>query len=113
MLRAEVADTAAEREQGLTGRDSLGADEGLLLVFEGRGRGLWMRDTELPLSAAFVDRCGKIVSVVDMEPYSTEIHQPDADYAFAIEVYQGWFKAHTIAAGDRVELPEDLRSPGC
>jgi uncharacterized membrane protein (UPF0127 family) len=84
-LQAEVADTQAEREQGLTGRGSLGADRALLLVFEGRGRGLWMRDTEVLLSAAFIDRCGKIVSLVDMQPFSTEIHQPDADYAFAVE----------------------------
>ena len=112
-LEAEVADTAAEREQGLTGRESLAADEALLLVFEGRGRGLWMRDTALPLSAAFIDRCGKIVALVDLQPFSTEIHQPDADYRFALEVNHVWFRARAIAAGDRLELPEELCSAGC
>jgi uncharacterized membrane protein (UPF0127 family) len=112
-LRVEVADTAAERQQGLSKRESLAPDTGMLFVFEQRGRGFWMQDTGIPLTAAFIDRCGTIVALADMQPFTTDIHQTERDYSFGLEVNQGWFKDHGIAVEDRVELPEDLRGDSC
>ena len=112
-LLVEVADTPEKRERGLTGRESLARDEGMLFAVQTRGRGFWMKDTSIPLSVAFIDRCGMIVATADMEPYSLEIHQTPFDYGFGLEVNRGWFVTHGIGAGDRVELPPYLSSSNC
>lgn len=112
-LRVEVADEPAELAKGLSGRDGLGQDEGMLFVIERRGPGFWMKDVSFPLSVAFISGCGQIVALAEMEPHSLEIHSTDRDYRFGLEVSGGWFAAHAIAVGDRLELPAALRQSGC
>lgn len=112
-LLVEVADTVAKREAGLAGRESLGANEGMLFVIEERGAGFWMKDTRIPLSAAFISDCGEIVAMADMEPFSLEIHQTEHPYRFGLEVNQGWFAANSIAVGDQVEVPPRLQATNC
>lgn len=107
-LKVEVADTPAELERGLTGRTNLGKDEGMLFVIERRGPGFWMKDTPLPLSVAFIDGCGLIVAIADMEPYSLTLHNTDRPYRFGLEVNQGWFARNAIGIGDQVKLASDL-----
>jgi uncharacterized protein len=111
-LRVEIADTSSEREIGLSNRDHLGADEGMLFVSEQK-LGFWMKDTRIPLSAAFIGRCGEIVALADMTPLSLVIHNTDKDYSFGLEVNAGWFAAHGIEVGDDVELPVGLKPQGC
>ena len=111
-LRVVIADTAEERETGLSNRDSLGADEGMLFISEER-LGFWMKDTRIPLSAAFIGECGKIVHIAEMQPLSLEIHNTTEDYAYGLEVNAGWFAAHGIEVGDEVELPSDITPAGC
>ena len=111
-LWAEIADTATERQTGLSNRDSLGRDEGMLFVLEER-LGFWMKDTRIPLSVAFIGACGEVLQLADMEPLSLEIHNSSADYRFGVETNVGWFDAHGIKAGDRLQIPERLKQPGC
>lgn len=107
-LHAEYAQTVAQRERGLMGRSELASDSGMLFRFdEVRRHCLWMKDTPLPLSAAFLDEDGVIVDVIDLEPLSIEIRCSQAPARYALEVNQGWFEAQGIHAGDRVTgLPE-------
>jgi uncharacterized membrane protein (UPF0127 family) len=112
-LRVEVADTPAEREFGLSGRETLAADGGMLFVIEVRGPGFWMKDTRIPLSVAFISACGEIVALADMEPLSLQLHNTDRAYRFGLEVNQGWFAANGVGVGDEVELPPELRQAGC
>lgn len=111
-LRVEIADTAEERQVGLSGRDSLGRDEGMLFVLEQR-LGFWMKDTRIPLSVAFIGACGEILELADMEPLSLVIHNTNRPYEFGLEVNAGWFDAHGIEVGDMVELPENLKPSTC
>ena len=113
ILRVEIANTAASREVGLSGRDSLGADEGMLFVIEQRGPGFWMKDTRIPLTVAFIDACGAILAFADMEPFSLSLHNTEQPYSFGLEVNQGWFARNSIGVGDRLEIPPALRQPGC
>src|SRR5438874_1502828 len=54
-LTLEVARTEAERASGLMNRASLAADSGMVFVFpEPSNARFWMKDTQLPLSIAFV-----------------------------------------------------------
>jgi uncharacterized membrane protein (UPF0127 family) len=112
-LSIEIADTAEERNIGLSGRDSLAEDAGMLFVFQQRSNGFWMKDTTIPLSVAFIDTCGEIVAIADMEPLSLELVNPREPYSFGLEVNQGWFRRNAIGVGDQVVLPVGLRPPSC
>jgi uncharacterized membrane protein (UPF0127 family) len=100
-----VARSDEERAAGLMDRDSLAADSGMVFVFpQPTNARFWMKDTRIPLSIAFVAADGTVLDVQDMQPLSLEAHGPGAPYLFAIEANRGWFAAHGVAAGQRVEL---------
>jgi uncharacterized protein len=100
LVHVELAQTPVEWEHGLMGRQSLPTDSGMLFVFPaGETVGFWMKDTPLPLSIAFIDAAGKVLSVQDMQPFSTDSHFSPAPYHYALEVPQTYFAAHGIAAG--------------
>lgn len=107
-VQAEYADTFLQRQRGLMGRTELAADSGMLFRFdEVRRHCLWMKDTPLPLSAAFLDEDGAIVDVIDLEPLSTDVRCSEKPARYALEMHQGWFGAQGIRVGDRVTgLPE-------
>ena len=103
-LHAEYAQTPAERERGLMGRSELPADSGMLFRFdEVRRHCLWMKDTPLPLSAAFFDEGGVVVDVIDLEPLNTEIRCSKRPARYALEMDQGWFAERGIGRGARLE----------
>ncbi|HWC30181.1 MAG TPA: DUF192 domain-containing protein [Dehalococcoidia bacterium] len=112
-LEVEIADTADERATGLMGRTDLPPDTGMLFVFEQPGRGFYMKDTRLALTAAFIAECGEILALVDLEPLSEEIKNISQPYAYGLEVDQGWFERNGIAVGDIVSLPRDIRPENC
>lgn len=104
-LTLEVARSDQERAAGLMLRDTLGADSAMIFVFpQPTTARFWMKDTRIPLSIAFVGADGTILDIQDMQPMSLEAHGPAAPYLYAIEANQGWFAAHGVAAGQRVEL---------
>jgi len=107
-LRVETADTDAEREHGLMDRTSLGADEGMVFLFDSPSDGsFWMKNTLIPLSIAFWDEDGRIVGIRDMDPCTADpcptYGSPDP-YVGALEVDQGFFTEHGVVIGDRIEL---------
>lgn len=103
-LQAEYAVTVPERTRGLMGRTELAANRGMLFRFDDfRPHCLWMKDTLLPLSAAFMDEAGRIVDLIELEPLSTEIRCSKAPARYALETNRGWFEGRGIAVGDRVE----------
>lgn len=103
-LRAEYAHTPAERERGLMGRTELAADRGMLFRFDDfRRHCLWMKNTPLPLSAAFLDEEGSVVDLIDLEPLSETIRCSRKPARYALEVNRGWFGTNGIEAGDSVK----------
>lgn len=106
-IEVETASDAAARAQGLMYRESLGEDCGMIFVFdEEEPLSFWMRNTLVPLSVAYIDSEGSIVSIHDMEPLD-ETSVPSAKPAqYALEVNQGFFEENGVEAGDMVELPE-------
>ncbi|WP_278433629.1 DUF192 domain-containing protein [Stutzerimonas kunmingensis] len=103
-LHAEYAQTAAQRERGLMGRSELAADSGMLFRFdEVRRHCLWMKDTPLPLSAAFFDEAGVLVDVLDLEPFNTEIRCSKRPARYALEMDQGWFAERQIGRDARLD----------
>ena len=112
-LYAEIAQTIPELNVGLSKRDSIPPDVGMLFVLPFRGPGFWMKDTTIPLTVAFIAPCGFIVGMADMQPQSEQLHQAEAEYRFGLEVNQGWFAKNGVAVGDKVEIPANLKQPGC
>lgn len=102
-LRVEVVATDAERQKGLMFRKSLGRNDGMLFVFdEPAYHSMWMKNTLIPLSVAFVDAKGEILNVLDMEPHSVETRMAAGPASYAIETNRGWFAERGLKAGDRV-----------
>ncbi len=104
-LIAEVAVSPIDRSRGLSGRTSLQDGEGMLFVMPNVDRHtFWMRNTTIPLSIAFLDDSGTIVSIKDLEPLSEEHVGPDVPARMALEVPQGWFGRRGVNVGDVVSL---------
>jgi uncharacterized membrane protein (UPF0127 family) len=109
-VRAEVADTEAERERGLMGRASLAEGDGMLFVFDHeQPLAFWMKNTLIPLDIAYFDANGGFVSSVTMIPCERD---PCATYpsarpaSFALEVPAGWLARNGIGGGWSLRLPE-------
>ena len=104
-IQVEVAKTPEERTHGLMGRRHLGKDEGMLFIFEREDyHGFWMKDTQIPLSIAFVDKEGQIVGIKDMKPLTLETHAPSQPILYALEMKKGWFSANGIKVGDIIRF---------
>jgi len=100
LIRAEVAHTFETRAQGLMFRKSLGPNEGMFFVFpHAEIHCMWMKNTLIPLSAAFLDEKGRVVSISDMRPQTETSHCAAAPAKFALEMSHGWFAAKGIRAG--------------
>lgn len=104
VLRAELARTEEEKRQGLMGRKHLPENAGMLFIYEREGLwAMWMKNTYVPLSVAFIDRNGVILNIEDMQPLTEDSHQAAKPAKYALEVNQGWFAKRGIKRGDRVE----------
>ncbi|MFN7836099.1 MAG: DUF192 domain-containing protein [Burkholderiaceae bacterium] len=105
----EVADTASNRQQGLMYRKKLDGDAGMLFIFpDSKKQCMWMRNTELALSVAFIDAHYRIINLADMQPLDDTEHCSTRPARFALEMNQGWFVKHGIKAGSRLPSLEKL-----
>lgn len=100
LITAEVAATPAQREQGLMFRDKMPANSGMVFVFQGPAQVcMWMKDTVLPLSVAFIDGEGKIINIEDMQPQTLQSHCGKKLVQYALEMNLGWFTQKNIKPG--------------
>lgn len=102
-IEAEVAATPDSRARGLMFRESMAANRGMLFVFtQLAGHCMWMRNTPLPLSVAFLDDAGRILNVEEMKPHTETNHCAARPARYALEMNAGWFSRHNLQAGSRV-----------
>ncbi|AJC19239.2 DUF192 domain-containing protein [Pandoraea sputorum] len=103
LIKAEVAANEKDREQGLMYRKAMADNAGMLFVFEqSAGHCFWMKNTDLPLSIAFLADDGTIVNIEDMEPQTEDNHCPRAAVRYALEMNKGWFAKKNIKAGSKI-----------
>jgi uncharacterized protein len=103
-VRAEVAGTPAERAKGLMNRRSMGKNDGMLFVFEQpQIVSMWMKNTLIPLSVAFIDEQGRIINIAEMLPHTLESHSSLTPAKYAVEMNAGWFDQHGVLAGKAIE----------
>jgi len=104
VIRAEVAQSPEERMLGLMFRSSMPVNDGMLFAFEQAGvQCFWMKNTLLPLSAAFVADDGRIVNIEDMQPQTETSHCSAKPVRFVLEMNQGWFARRGIKPGSRLQ----------
>lgn len=103
LIRAEVAADYSSRGRGLMHRKSLGANAGMLFIFDAAAlHCMWMKNTYIPLSVAFIDEHGEIVNIADMQPHSEQSHCAARPARYALEMSRGWFAERGIKAGARL-----------
>ena len=108
-IEAELANTDQARQMGLMKRPSMPMQRGMVFVFTEEARHcMWMKNTLIPLSVAFLDREGRILNIADMKPQTEDSHCAAAPARYALEMNRGWFAGRGIAPGDRIRGVERL-----
>ena len=104
LIDTQVASTPDQRATGLMYRVNMPTPEGMLFAFEQATiQCFWMKNTLIPLTAAFLADDGTIVNLEDMKPRSTESHCSKRPVRFVLEMNQGWFAKKGIKAGFKLK----------
>jgi len=103
--QVEIADTPELRYLGLSGREGLADDEGMLFVYEDAAeRSFCMRQMTFPLDIAFMDSNLRVVRIYTMpvEPdgAGTATYPSYAPAQYVLEVNAGMFAELGIDVGD-------------
>lgn len=106
LMDVQVAKTPDQRQIGLMWRKDMPQHEGMLFVFEQAAtQCFWMRNTLIPLSAAFIAEDGTIVNIADMKPQSDDSHCSVKPVRFVLEMNAGWFAKRQIKSGYQLGGP--------
>lgn len=99
-IEAEVAADPDSRQTGLMQRKAMAPQHGMLFVFPEVGNPcMWMRNTLIPLSVAFLDDLGKIINVENMKPNTEKTHCATKPARYALEMNIGWFRSRGLGSG--------------
>ena len=102
-IDAQVAQAPQERQIGLMFRKDMPQHEGMLFIFEQPAQQcFWMKNTLLPLTAAFVADDGTIVNLADMKPQTLDSHCSAKPVRYVLEMNLGWFAQKGIKAGAKL-----------
>ncbi len=102
-ITAQLAQTPEQREIGLMYRTTMGANDGMLFVFERPGQQcFWMKNTLIPLAVAFVADDGRVVNIDSMKPQTLDSHCSTAPVRFVLEMNENWFAKRGIKAGSKL-----------
>ena len=111
-VRATVASDSKERQRGLSGKDSLPLDEGMLFVFEESGvYPFWMKDMKFSIDIIWIDEEKRIVQIVDSalpqsgrDDSELTIYRPGASAKYVLEINAGLSRLHNLQVGSSVNF---------
>lgn len=99
----EIADNYSKRKKGLMYRENIEEDFGMLFIWDKEEiQCMWMKNTSIPLSIAFIEEEGVILDIYNLYPFSTLSVCSSDKVKYALEVNRGWFKENEITRGDTV-----------
>jgi uncharacterized protein len=102
-LEVEVASNKAQRSLGLMNRASMLESRGMLFVYPAPAYFcMWMKNTKIPLSVAFIDAQGQVINIEDMAPQTETNHCTQRNATYALEANRGWFANHGVSAGSQI-----------
>jgi uncharacterized protein len=109
---AEVASIPSDRAQGLMFRKKMSDNEGMLFVYpQPHITGMWMKNTLIPLSVAFIDDKGVIINVEEMKPQTLDAHMAKKPAKYSLEMNSGWFKKRKLGPGVKIKGLENAPEP--
>jgi len=110
LIHAELANDDYTRARGLMYRDALAPNHGMLFVFDRADTHcMWMRNTRIALSVAFLDDDGTVVNIEEMKPQTDESHCARRPVRYALEMSGQWFSRHGVQSGSRLQGIEARR----
>ncbi len=106
MVQMQVVGDRKEMERGLMDRKTMGADEGMLFVYDlPQQMNFWMHDTDIPLNIGFFAPSGELKETYEMYPHDEEtVSSHSRNLQFALEMNQGWFARSGVKPGDKIDL---------
>lgn len=111
VIPVEIEDDMEEIKRGLSGRESLDADKGMLFVFDHSARyQFWMPDMHFNIDIIWIND-GKVVDVTksaskEFDRKNPILYKPSSPAQFVLEVNEGFADAHNIKKGSIVTLPK-------
>ena len=104
-LNLIISNTDAARRKGLMNQAFLEKNTGMLFIWpSSKKQCMWMKNTSLPLSVAYLSSDGRILEIYDMVPFSEDSICSMKNVRMAVEVNQGWFARNKISLGDKLNL---------
>ena len=104
IVKAELARTPAQQQQGYMYRKEVKDGEGMLFIFERDAvLSFWMKNTLVPLSIAYIASDGRILEIYDLEPGNLNPVSSKRSVRYALEVPLGWFNRTGLGPGDRLD----------
>lgn len=106
VVRMQLAITLAEEQKGLMYRKSMGADEGMIFLYDQpQQMSFWMRNCEFPLDIGFFDATGELKEIYPMYPHDERpVASRSRQLQFALEMNQGWYKQNGVKPGAKLDL---------
>ena len=105
-IDAQISATPEQRQTGLMFRKEMPQHEGMIFVFDQPAKQcFWMKNTLIPLSAAFVSDDGTIVNIEEMKPLALDTHCSALPVRYVLEMNKGWFSKKGIRAGSKLQGP--------
>lgn len=111
LSQIEVVSTLEDRNTGLMFRKSLPDDGGMIFVWDRKKiQCMWMKNTLIPLSVAYISDTGEIIDIYDMVPLSKISVCSKEPALYALEVNQGWFDKNDLRSGDFINIKTLLQN---
>lgn len=119
-IKLAVAKTDQEKQKGLSGRKKLDPDQGMLFIFDQKGRHqFWMKDMQFGIDIIFLEKksndgitAGTVVDIIenakapakDAPPSALEIYEPQKEADLVLEVNEGFSKNNELHIGDTISF---------
>ncbi|MEK7642617.1 MAG: DUF192 domain-containing protein [Patescibacteria group bacterium] len=106
-LNVEIADSETKRITGLSYREVLDDNTGLLFVFENKAKyGIWMKDMNFAIDIAWLDENRRIIFIErEVSPNTfPKVFMPDREALYVLEVNSGFFDKNKISVGNTLEI---------
>ena len=105
---SEIADNRSEREKGLSGREALDNNNGMLFIFEEETfPGFWMKDMNFPIDILWINKNKEIIGIEkSIQPCKTEkecpVFYPNSRIKYALEINSGFSEVYGFEKGNSV-----------
>ena len=114
VVNVDVADTPDKRKQGLSGRESLASDSGMLFIFEKPAKtGFWMKGMKFAIDLIYIND-KKVVDIIKnatppvpgQKDEDLPLYMPNQEIDMVLEVPAGFVDSHNIRVGDNIKLQQ-------